>query len=333
MQYQIVPVGNIWQDGMVAVPKKAVSDYIKLASEYQLKALLLILASNGPCDSKTVAKSLGCTEADATDFLEFWVEEGILSCDGKVNIESPALSQTALPEPREKKTVEVKESIPVPKLNPSDIVTMCRENKELTELIHHAQEVFGRTISHVEQELVINMVTYYGLPCDVVLVILQYYKTEKSKGRAIGTAYIGSMAKNWSEEGIVTLEAADEKLRSLEASDRLWSEIVAISGVKHRSPTVKQREMISRWSDDFDIQMITIACDIMKENTDKPTLKYVDSVLKNWKKKGIFTPDAVANEEKEFREKKENKQKSDIDQTYDIDEINRRAMLNDDYDI
>lgn len=333
MQYQIVPVGNIWQDGMVAVPKKAVSDYIKLASEYQLKALLLILASNGPCDSKTVAKSLGCTEADATDFLEFWVEEGILSCDGKVNTESPALSQTALSEPREKKTVEVKESIPVPKLNPSDIVTMCRENKELTELIHHAQEVFGRTISHVEQELVINMVTYYGLPCDVVLVILQYYKTEKSKGRAIGTAYIGSMAKNWSEEGIVTLEAADEKLRSLEASDRLWSEIVAISGVKHRNPTVKQREMISRWSDDFDIQMITIACDIMKENTDKPTLKYVDSVLKNWKKKGIFTPDAVANEEKEFREKKENKQKSDIDQTYDIDEINRRAMLNDDYDI
>lgn len=333
MQYQIVPVGNIWQDGMVAVPKKAVSDYIKLASEYQLKALLLILASNGPCDSKTVAKSLGCTEADATDFLEFWVEEGILSCDGKVNTESHALSPTALSEPREKKTVEVKESIPVPKLNPSDIVTMCRENKELTELIHHAQEVFGRTISHVEQELVINMVTYYGLPCDVVLVILQYYKTEKSKGRAIGTAYIGSMAKNWSEEGIVTLEAADEKLRSLEASDRLWSEIVAISGVKHRSPTVKQREMISRWSDDFDIQMITIACDIMKENTDKPTLKYVDSVLKNWKKKGIFTPDAVANEEKEFREKKENKQKSDIDQTYDIDEINRRAMLNDDYDI
>lgn len=335
MLYQIVPVGNVWQDGMVAVPKKVATDYIKLASEYQLKALLLILSNNAPCDSKYVAKVLGCTEADATDFLEFWVEEGVLSCDGVVNAQPPSES-TAVVEPPKKeeaKTVKVKEAIPVPKLNPSDIVTMCRDNRELTELIHHAQEVFGRTISHIEQELVINMVTYYGLPCDVVLVILEYYKTEKAKGRAIGTSYIGTMAKNWSEEGIVTLEAADERLRMLEASDRLWSEIVAVSGIKHRNPTIKQREMINRWSEDFDMQMITIACDIMKENTDKPTLKYVDSVLKNWKKKGIFTPEAVAEEEKEFHSKKEQKNKSAIDETYDIDEINRRAMLNDNYDI
>lgn len=335
MLYQIVPVGNVWQDGMVAVPKKVATDYIKLASEYQLKALLLILSNNAPCDSKYVAKTLGCTEADATDFLEFWVEEGVLSCDGVVNAQSPAESMAVVEPPKkeEAKTVKVKEAIPVPKLNPSDIVTMCRDNQELTELIHHAQEVFGRTISHIEQELVINMVTYYGLPCDVVLVILEYYKTEKAKGRAIGTSYIGTMAKNWSEEGIVTLEAADERLRMLEASDRLWSEIVAVSGIKHRNPTIKQREMINRWSEDFDMQMITIACDIMKENTDKPTLKYVDSVLKNWKKKGIFTPEAVAEEEKEFHSKKEQKNKSAIDETYDIDEINRRAMLNDNYDI
>lgn len=335
MLYQIVPVGNVWQDGMVAVPKKVATDYIKLASEYQLKALLLILSNNAPCDSKYVAKVLGCTEADATDFLEFWVEEGVLSCDGVVNAQPPAESTAVveLPKKEEVKAVKVKEAIPVPKLNPSDIVTMCRDNRELTELIHHAQEVFGRTISHIEQELVINMVTYYGLPCDVVLVILEYYKTEKAKGRAIGTSYIGTMAKNWSEDGIVTLEAADERLRMLEASDRLWSEIVAVSGIKHRNPTIKQREMINRWSEDFDMQMITIACDIMKENTDKPTLKYVDSVLKNWKKKGIFTPEAVAEEEKEFHSKKEQKNKSAIDETYDIDEINRRAMLNDNYDI
>ena len=206
MQYQIVPVGSIWQDGMVAVPKKAVSDYIKLASEYQLKALLLILANNGPCDGKFVAKSLGCTEADANDFLEFWVEEGVLSCDGAVN--AAPVSETAViqPKPVEVKTVEVKEAIPVPTLNPSDIVAMCRENKELTELIQHAQEVFGRTISHVEQELVINMATYYGLPSDVILVILQYYKTEKSKGRAIGTGYIGSMAKNGAKRELLHLK-------------------------------------------------------------------------------------------------------------------------------
>ena len=102
MLYQIVPVGNVWQDGMVAVPKKVATDYIKLASEYQLKALLLILSNNAPCDSKYVAKVLGCTEADATDFLEFWVEEGVLSCDGVVNAQPPAES-TAVVEPPKKR--------------------------------------------------------------------------------------------------------------------------------------------------------------------------------------------------------------------------------------
>ena len=59
MLYQVVPVGDIWQEGMVAVPKKIATHYLKLASEYQLKALLLILAGNAPCDSKYVAKCLG----------------------------------------------------------------------------------------------------------------------------------------------------------------------------------------------------------------------------------------------------------------------------------
>lgn len=140
------------------------------------------------------------------------------------------------------------------------------------------------------------------------------------------------MAKNWSDEGIVTLSDADEKLKQLEASDRLWKEIVAISGIRHRNPTIKQREMIERWNEDFGIEMISMACDIMKENTDKPNLKYVDGVIKNWKKKGIFTPEDVLNEEKAHNEKKENAS-SDIDETYDIDEINRRAMLNDDFDV
>lgn len=328
MQYQVLPVGNIWQDGMVAVPKKVATNYLKFASEYQLKALLLILANNGASDSKAIAKALGCTESDAVDFLEFWVEEGFLSCDGNVVEQKPVEA----PKTVEKEIAPKKESAPIPTYKVSDIVAILNENKELAETMRHAEEVLGRILSHVEKELVLNMVLYYGLPCDVVMVILQYFKSEKQKGRAIGTSYIAAMAKNWSEEGIVTLEDADEKLKQLESSDRLWSEIVAISGIKHRNPTVKQREMINTWAKDFNIQMIAIACDIMKENTDKPTLKYVDSVLKNWKKNGIFTPEDVEKQEKKHQEEKENKGKSAIDETYDIDEISRKAMMKTDYD-
>lgn len=335
MLYQLLPLGKAWEQGMIALPKIVATDYLKFTSEYQLKALLIIIAQNGCADSKDISKTLGCTESDAKDFLEFWVEEGLLACNGQVVKPIQAITeQNVRNNENDNEKKPKKESIPLPVLSPKDIVSICRDNEELTVTMRHAQEVLGKTLSHIEQELIVNMVTYYGLPCDIVLTILQFYKTEKAKGNAVGTGYIGAMAKNWSEEGIVTLEMAEEKLRELEKSDRLWKEITAVSGLRHRSPTIKQREMISKWSEDFSFDMIALACEVMREHTDKPTLKYVDGILKNWKKNSIFTPDDFESEQKKHEQQhQQTKSKPEIDETYDINDINRRAMLNDNFDI
>lgn len=330
MEYQILPMGDIWADGSFFVPARISSQYIKLASEYQLKALMLILSSNGKSTSKDIAKALGCTESDADDFLDFWVEEGVLSKDGKT-VEATAPVNVAPAKP-EKKPVKKMSAVPVPTLSPKEIVSVCANDPTLTALMHESQEVMGKTLSHTEQELIVNMVNYYGLPSEIVVTILHYYKSQKEKGRAVGTAYIAAMAKNWSEEGITTLDAADEKLKDIENTNRLWSKVVDLSGIRHKSPTVKQREMVKAWFSDFSTDMIALACDAMKENTDKPTLNYVDKVLKNWKKKGIKTPDDVnADHEKHIKSKETKTQ--DIDSTYDINEIAKNAMFNDDYDI
>lgn len=328
MNYQVIPIGEMWQNGSFCIPTKIATDYIRFASEYQIKALLIVLSSNGTADSKTVAKTLACTENDADEFLSFWVEEGVLSRDGEVVM--PAPKSEPKPEPRVEKKIE---ALPAPKLSSKDIVDICRSNKELAYLLRNAEEVLGRILSQVEKELIVNMATYYGLPADVVLVILQYYKGEKEKGRAIGNAYISAMAKDWAEQGITSLEAADERLHELESSDRLWNEIVAMSGIRHKSPTQKQRDMIKAWHDDFSIEMISLACDAMKENAQKPSLKYIDGILKNWKKKSITTPSDVEADNERHNQQKQSAKSETIDKTYDIDDIEQKAMFNDDYDI
>lgn len=347
MDYRINPMGKLWQSGTFCLPKNIVTNYIKLASEYQLKAIVMIYANDGMGDSKSIAKTLGCTESDIDDILEFWVEEGVLLKAGDsfvVNSQNtvdkseittvPTEVAVEVPQPKAKAV----ESLPVPTLSPKDIVAMCRDSQQLTLLLRTAQEVLGKTLSHANQEMIINMVTYYGLPEEVVLTILSYYKSEKDKGRAIGTAYISAMAKNWADEGITTLTAADEKLKELESTDKLWSEIITLTDIRHRNPTIKQRDMIKGWADEFDIQMISLACDIMKENTQKPSLNYVDKVLKNWSKKGIKTPADVEADNEKFNSKKEKENSKSVDKlqskpTYDIAEIERRAMYDDDYDV
>ena len=344
-----MPMGDVWKNGMFSVPHIIAENYIKLASEYQLKALLLILSSNGAASSKEIAKTLGCTQSDADDFLEFWVDEGILLCDSdkkpSSNKEEKKTKNEQKEAPKEEKAEEQKEnkqsknaleSVPIPTLSPKDVTAILSKSPELTALLQSAQEVLGKTLSHNEQELLINMVQYYGLPCEVALTILQYYKREKDSGRAIGNAYIGAMAKNWSEEGIITLDAAEEKLRELESSDRLWKEILSMCSLGYRNPTPKQREMIAQWCEDFSFDMISYACELMRENAQNPSLRYVQKILNNWKKAGITTLEQAKAADDDFKEKNsksKDKNKLKGSPSFDIKEIEKKALYDDDYNV
>ncbi len=339
MNYQIMPMGKLWESGMFSVPSIIAKSYIKLASEYQLKALLLILSDGGNADSKKIAKTLGCTESDADDFLEFWVDEGILIRDSQISEQHTEKTEDKKAEkaPEKKEKKEKLDSPPLPVLNKQDIAQAMAENDGINALLQSAQEVFGGTISHSVQAAGVNMVQYYGLPWEIALTILQFYENERNKGKALGIAYVMAMAKNWSEEGITTLEAADEKLRYIENTNKLWKEILSMSSLHYRNPTQKQRALVKSWEEDFSFDLISYACEIMCETAEKPSINYLDGILKRWKKDGIKTvEEAKAGKEKhEKQTKKTSKgpQKLSGKPSFDIEELERRAMFDDDYDI
>lgn len=332
MEYKALPFSSVWENGIFNLPIRVVDEYLKLASEYQLKALLYIFRNNGQAETAEIAKALGQTIADTDNLLEFWVEEGIISKNGEI------VGSTKIPQATasaEKNVIVVKETISAPNLSPKDIVAMLRGSEKLKNLVNEAQKVLGRTISSAEQAIIINMVNYYELKPEVVLMILEYYKNEKQKGMSISFSYINAMAKNWSDEGIASISEAEEKLHEIERGNRIWNEIIAITGIRHRKPTVKQREMVLSWFNDFDITMITLASDIMKENIPEPKLSYINSILKKWKKQNIKTPADVEKEQKEFEKAKaekeskgKSKEKLSSKPTFDIDQIERDALNN-----
>lgn len=344
MEYNILPFGEIWQGGIFNVPSALAEKYIRLTSENQLKALLLILANSGVCSSEEIAKRLGIAEADAEEIMEFWVSEGVAAVNSKAQskapsaAEKPAVKESAPAIAEGKKLPKEKKSVRVcaPTLTPADIVRAVNENPEIGELLNDAQVVLGRTISHAEGEMLVNLVNFYGFKAEIILMILDYCKQEKqrNKDKKIGTAYIMRIAENWLDEGIDSLSLAEEKLRSIESSDRYWNEITALAGIKHRNPTQKQRDMVLSWYADFSLEMITIAIDKMRENTQSPKLSYVDSIIKSWRKNGIKTPEDVKRENEAFAKKreaeKEKKAPGKIGRkpTYDLEQIKKDAMKN-----
>ena len=93
--------------------------------------------------------------------------------------------------------------------------------------------------------------------------------------------------------------------------------------------------MVLSWFNDFDITMITLASDIMKENIPEPKLSYINSILKKWKKQNIKTPADVEKEQKEFEKSKSEKEskgkakdKLSSKPTYDLEQFKRDAMNN-----
>ncbi|MDE6412561.1 MAG: DnaD domain protein [Eubacterium sp.] len=334
MDYSIVPIGGIWANGAFNVPIAIVDKYIKLASEYQLKALLIILSANGKSSSPEIAKKLGITASDAEEIMEFWIEEGAVVADG---MEAKVVPATVPIEELKAEKPSKKIQITAPVLTPHDIVQAAQENEEIADLLNESQVVLGRTLSHNEREMLVNMVDFYGMKAEIVLMILQYWRSvnEKENSRAKGVAYVLKIAQNWLDEGIDTIEAAEEKLMQLEKSNKLWKEVAALAGIEHKKPTIKQGEMVLGWSNDFSFELISAAIEQMKENTASPSLPYVDKILKAWKKKGIKTLSDVEKESKEFEKSKAEKKSKAEDKiegapSYDLNEIMKNARNNTD---
>ena len=90
----------------------------------------------------------------------------------------------------------------------------------------------------------------------------------------------------------------------------LCDKVIGMTGIRHVSPTARQRQMVADWGRDFSEDMLQMAFDIMKENADKPSLKYMDSVLRRWKKEGLTTPAQVQEQQQSFTAAKAKKAKT-----------------------
>lgn len=304
MTYSVATNGKIWAGGVFTVPKSVVENYIKLASEYQIKALLIVL-NNGRATAAQIAEVLGITENDVNLIMRFWLDEGVLTADGETP--STATKATEKAEPQKLGTVSEnnkptvqKIAVEPPVLTSAEIVSATQTNAEIGALFSEAQNIFGRTLSHAEKEMIVNLVNFYGLEAEVVSILLNYCQSQKEKGKKISTKYVLTVANNWTDEGITTIDEATRHIERLNRRNERWVNICKKIGVQRQEPTKKQLEFINKWYGDFGFndEMVNIAVNLMleAETVEKPTFSYINGILTKWHKSGVKTPEDVEKE-------------------------------------
>lgn len=317
---------------MFSLPSSIVDENICLASAVQLKAILYLFRRSALGESVTcaqIAKAIRYDEEDVADAMIFWLEKGLVikadddfasaftkEVSGSQNNNPP----TGLPlNPPKEQPKKIVADIPVSKPSHEQVAIRLEECAEFRELFAEAQTKLGKTIGYDGQSTLIMLHDSYGLPIEVILMLIEY---SKNIGKT-GYSNLASLGRKWAENDIDTLEAAESYIEEQTGVDALWNEFRKLTGAKNLFPTTKQRRFFSAWkgSYGFDVEMIYLAYERSIENTEKMSLPYMEKVLKSWYEKGIKTPvDVEAQDKKWAEQKKPSKTKAEKDApSYDLD--------------
>lgn len=312
-------------NSVFAVPTALVDRYLKMAGKEQLQVLLWMLRHGGEAVSpQALSQTLGVDLDTILDALDYWVQEGLLTGkDGQLSPAPTAEPVVAAPAPTPAVTGREPAQLPPKKrlIRPDTqhLAARMSESTEIRFLMQEAETTFGKTISPAMAATLLTICDDYGLPVEVVVMLIHY---AKDVGKT-GTAYIDSVARDWAASGVFTLEAAENKLQELDERRQAWAKVQSAAGLPRRSPTKKEEDAAYRWVYEwkFTVEMLSAAYERCADNTGKFNVNYINKVLEGWYKNGVRNLQELESLE---AKKKEDREAS---KSYDIEELEKMSFF------
>ncbi len=253
-----------------------------------------------------IASALGLLESDVSKAWAHWQKEGILRI---------------IPISKEEKTIQY--------LNIKSVVLSSRsgarqESKELLEkekkrkqMFLEIEDVYNRPLSSKELSVMNAWIDEFGFTIQTVLLLIHDCA---SRGHT-ELNYVSQVAQNWYDANVRTY---DEGLDYLTENKTKWDQYFQIFKYLgfNRMPSRAEQKLIDGWFDTygFDMEIIQKALDTTVA-IDKPSIKYVDSVLKDW-----FESGEIKEKPKKTSVRKKSKHKLSNTHEYDFEELEKRWL-------
>jgi len=166
---------------------------------------------------------------------------------------------------------------------------------EIKRLFFTAHHVTGNPLNDVERRMYLSFYEHYGLPVDVISVMLEYC-VDRNK---LHNNFLRTVAKDWSGKQLFTVEAAEEYIHLF---NNEYRQILSFMGISGRDPIDKEIEFMHKWlkSDGFSPDIIKLACERTIMNKATPNFAYTDGILNKWKADNIHTAEQIAALEAEY---------------------------------
>lgn len=194
-------------------------------------------------------------------------------------------------------------------------------DEELKMLVEETQTTLGKVLSNSDIATLLMLKDTCGLPLDVIFMLIHYCASiDKGNIRTIENIGI-----QWANDGVYSLEAADNKIKQIQKTTANFSIVSKAFGLKNvGSPTKKQLEYGDKWVSEwkFSPEMLREAYERCVDTKGTMNLRYIDGILKRWNASNLHTLDELHKYEKSAS-KPSQKQSS----SYDINELDKFNSL------
>lgn len=284
-----------------AVPSKVVDEGLKFSDGVKLKVLLCVLRNaDKNITEAEISKITGVNVTDIPEALDYWVQQGVFckangeltpaAAEDNSNIENKIDSKPTT-EQIAKDVDENKQKFVVTKPQKPDYVFTAQQlavDEELKILVNEAQSALGKVLANSDISTLLMLKDTCGLPLDVILMLIGY-------SISIGKANMRSIERigvKWADDGVFSVEAAEEKIRQANLSSKNYSIVKSAFGLTNPgSPTTKQLEYCNRWITEwkFSPDMLREAYERCVDSKGSMKFSYIDGILKRWHNAGAMS--------------------------------------------
>lgn len=170
------------------------------------------------------------------------------------------------------------------------------QDKSLQNLLTVIESYMERPLKPADIQLVVFLCHDLHFSNELVMYLFEYCI---SRGKRHSN-YIETVAIGWKEEGITTVEQAEQAAMRYNKDYNAISKAFGLG----RMPATSEQKFIQRWIQEFgfDTPILVEACNRTIMQIKKPDFKYADSILEQWHKSGVHTLEDIRKLDQSFKE-------------------------------
>lgn len=202
-----------------------------------------------------------------------------------------------------------------PSYKASEISRRLKENPRMSQMYKMVSQILGKTLSSADTELLYSFHDYYGLPVEVIIVMIEYYA---SKGKTT-MKYIEKEAGKWASAGVDSVAKAKQYIKKRDDFLSYAGRVRTLIGINERRLTCRELDFINKWQNELcmPLDMVKAAYEKTVNQTGRASFAYMNKILESWAKENCKSPEGISKIKNSSCKK---------DSRYDFDALQKQAL-------